>query len=131
MIIGIGTDICCVERIRRSLRRFSDDWIDHLFSENEQRLCSASIDPGLLYARSFCGKEACAKALGTGFSNGIAWREIEVLQTPYVTTLCLKGDAREHLIALTPKYHRAKLSITCSGDRRLVKALVVAFAISD
>jgi holo-[acyl-carrier protein] synthase len=131
MILGVGADLCHVERIRRSLLRFGDAWIDHLFSQEERRLCAANADPGLLYARGFCGKEACAKALATGLADGVDWRDIEVLQSPTDTRLRLTGAALDRLTSMTPQHHRANLIITCSGDRRLAQAFVLAFAISE
>lgn len=129
MILGIGADICHIERIRRSLSRFGDAWIEHLFSADEKRLCHMTADPGMFFARGFCGKEACAKALGIGISDGIDWCDIKILQSSTHVALELSGVAKQRLMELTPKNHKATLLITCSGDRHLAHALVIASAI--
>jgi len=85
----------------------------------------------LLYARDLCGKEACAKALATGLAGVVSWHDIEVLQSPTGTRLRLTGAALDRLSSLTPEHHRPNMIITCSGDRRLAQAFVVAFAISE
>jgi holo-[acyl-carrier protein] synthase len=129
VILGIGADLCRVERIRRSITRFGDSWIDHLFSAEERRLCYAAADPVLLFARGFCGKEACAKALGTGLSDGIDWRDLEVLQSRTDVTLRVAGAAHERLVDLTPQGRVARIQISCSDDRELAQAFVVVSAL--
>lgn len=79
MIIGIGADLCHIEHIRRSLRRFGNDYLDQLFTNDERLPQGCDIDFATLYARTFCGKQACAKALGTGIAEGVNWRNIEFL----------------------------------------------------
>lgn len=128
MILGIGADICHTERIRRSISRFGDAWIEHLFSVDEKRLCGMATDPAQFFARGFCGKEACAKALGIGISDGINWCDIEVLQSSTHAALKLRGAVKQRLKELTPKNHKASLFITCSGDHYLIHALVIASA---
>lgn len=128
MIIGIGVDLCSVERIRRSLQRFGDSWIDHIFTMDERRLCVVQADPALLFAQAFCGKEACAKALGTGMTNGVEWRDIEVLGIN-AAYLRLSGAARERLNEVTPPNCRAELRITCGGDGVFAQAFVIAVSV--
>jgi holo-[acyl-carrier protein] synthase len=129
MILGIGSDLCLVDRIRRSLTQFGDSYVDHLFSVDERALCEKVVDPVLLFARGFCGKEACAKALATGMSDGVAWRDIEVLQIGPTTSLRLANAALERLLRLTPAGHSPVLHITCSGDKQIAQAIVVISAI--
>src|SRR5439155_11807564 len=117
MILGIGSDLCLVDRIRVSLKRFGDAYVEHLFSPEERRLCEAVPDPSLLYARCFCGKEACTKALGMGMSEGLGWRDIEVLQIGSVATLRLSDGALDRLTQILPVGLRPVLHVTCSGDR--------------
>lgn len=128
VILGIGVDLCQVERIRRSLDRFGDAWINRVFTSDERYLCDKAYDPVLLFARGFCGKEACAKALGTGVGSMIGWRDIEVLQSKLDTTMRLCGGALSRLHDLTPVGFEAKVHISCSGDRRLMQAIVTASA---
>lgn len=128
MILGIGNDLCLVERIRRSLTRFGDAYIEHLFSLEERRICEATSDPARYFARGFCGKEACSKALGTGMANGVGWRDIEVLQTNQKATLRLSSGALDHLRDRMPSGFEPKFHITCSDDHRVAQAVVIIFA---
>jgi len=129
MILGIGSDVCFVSGIRRSLSRFGDAYLEHLFSPAEREPCDAGVDPSSLYARAFCGKEACAKALGTGMSEGVGWRDIEVIQTPPLAVLCLSGGALEWLVRITPTGHKPVLHISCSGDSQIATATAVITAV--
>jgi holo-[acyl-carrier protein] synthase len=130
MILGIGSDLCYVDRIRRSLTQFGDAYLDQLFSVDERLLCEVGPDPVLLFARGFCGKEACAKALATGMSDGVKWRDIEVLQSRPSTSLRLSNSALERLVRLTPAGYNPMLHITCSGDKQIAQAVVVISAVS-
>lgn len=128
MIIGIGADLCSIERIRRSLRRFGDAYIDELFTKDERASYTSDVDLAAFYTRAFSGKEACAKALGTGLANGVDWQDIEVLQTQNSATLRLSGGALGRLGQLTPPGRRAALHVTCASDRQMVLVLVVISA---
>lgn len=131
MILGIGADICYVERIRRSLNRFGDAWIDHLFSANERKLCTTAADPAVLFAQGFCSKEACAKALGTGLAIGVDWRDIEVLQSGSGASLQLRDEALDVLVRMTRDGYEARLYVTCFGDKWLAQSLVVISAVPN
>ena len=131
MILGIGCDLCHVDRIRRSLKRFGNDWIDELFTLDERTICQNGRDPALLFARAFCGKEACSKALATGINEDIGWRDIEVLQTGNHASLRLLDGALMRLSSLTPINCRAALHLTCSGDQNFAQALVIISAQSQ
>src|SRR5207237_1128259 len=97
MILGVGLDICQVERIRRSLKEFGYDWADEAFTADERKLCEQGPDSALLFARGLCGKEACFKALGTGRTAAIDWHDIEVLQFGPSVALNLSGGAMDEL----------------------------------
>lgn len=79
MIIGVGTDLCEVERIAGALERQGERFRNRICSESEQALAAAQIEEALFYAGRFAAKEACAKALGTGLTERVRWRQIEVL----------------------------------------------------
>jgi holo-[acyl-carrier protein] synthase len=128
MILGIGCDLCHVDRIRRSLRRFGNDWIDELFTLDERTICKNGLDPALLFTRAFCGKEACSKALTTGINEEIRWRDIEVLQTGIHASLRLFNGALAQLWSLSPVNCHPLLHFTCSGDQNIAQALVVISA---
>lgn len=82
MIFGIGNDIISVERIRGAIERHQQHFLDRVFSPREQKYCLSHRDPQIRFAGRFAGKEAVAKALGTGFSDGISWLDIEILNNP-------------------------------------------------
>ncbi|MCW3474697.1 holo-ACP synthase [Limobrevibacterium gyesilva] len=128
VIIGAGTDLCYIERIRRSLRRFGDAYLEQLFTKDERAPHGSGVDLATFYTRAFCGKEACAKALGTGLANGVGWRDIEVLQTQNCATLRLSNGAFERLRQLTPTGRRATLHVTCASDQQMAQAFVVISA---
>jgi holo-[acyl-carrier protein] synthase len=128
MILGVGVDICQVERIRRSLARLGGDWIDELFSAEERKLCQRGANHALLFARAFCGKEASFKALGTGRTTDIGWFDIEVFQSGPLASLRLSGGALQELQKITPAGYRPTLHITCSGGADLAQAVVTISA---
>ena len=82
MIVGLGTDVVEIARIEASLERFGDRFLHRIFTEAEIRYCLAKRRPAESLAARFAAKEAGAKALGTGISRGISWREIEVRRLP-------------------------------------------------
>jgi holo-[acyl-carrier protein] synthase len=112
MIIGVGADLCRIERIRRSLDHFGQSWIDELFTTKEAAWCSSGPDPGLAFARLFCCKEACAKALGTGFTNNVDPRDIEF--SPLIEVTLHRG-ARTRLKRLTPLRHHSTFLVSSSS----------------
>ncbi|GJL87160.1 MAG: holo-[acyl-carrier-protein] synthase [Minwuia thermotolerans] len=128
VILGIGTDLCYVERIRHSLDRLGNAWIDRLFSACERELCIAAADPALSFAQSFCGKEACAKALGTGLTQGVEWLDIEVLPYALAPKLQLRNDALNTLMQMVPADHGAELHVTCSSNGLLAQSMVLLSA---
>jgi holo-[acyl-carrier protein] synthase len=132
VILGIGTDLCRVDRIRRSLNRFGDTWIEELFTTEERAWCLAKSDPGLLFAKAFCCKEACAKAMGTGFAKKVDPRDIELpglSSAASATPIILCGKARSRVRTMTPSGHESKFFVTISGDHLVVSAVVFIEAV--
>ena len=82
MILGIGSDLCDIRRIERSLERFGDRFTHRIFTEGERARSDRRAARAPSYARRFAAKEACAKALGTGMSRGVFWRDMEVVNLP-------------------------------------------------
>ena len=78
MILGIGTDLCNIDRIERTLDRFGDRFRNRVFTETEQRKAERRADVAGTYAKRWAAKEACSKALGTGLRMGIAWKDMGV-----------------------------------------------------
>lgn len=78
MIIGIGIDVIQNERLRDSIERFGDRFVNRIYTEAEQAYCKNSVNPGIHYAARWAAKEAAFKALGTGWAAGVKWKDVEV-----------------------------------------------------
>jgi holo-[acyl-carrier protein] synthase len=78
MIAGIGIDVIQNERIRESIQRFGDRFLNRIYTEGEIGYCKKCADPGIHYAARFAAKEAAFKALGTGWAAGVTWKDIEI-----------------------------------------------------
>jgi holo-[acyl-carrier protein] synthase len=129
MILGVGVDLCQVERIRRSLKGLGDDWINELFTAEERGLCQMGADHASLFARAFCGKEACFKALGTGRSADVGWHDIEILQSGLLASVRLSGGALQQLREITPAGHAPVLHIAVAEAAELAQAIVTISAV--
>ncbi len=126
MILGIGSDLCDVRRIERSLERFGDRFTRRVFTEGERRRSDGRAARAPSYARRFAAKEACAKALGTGMSGGVFWRDMEVVNLPGgKPTLRLSGAALEHLRSMTPAGYEAVVHVSLTDDPPVAQAFVV------
>lgn len=127
MIIGIGSDLCNIERIEGTLARFGDRFRDRVFTPLEQ--ATAARRPRTVaatYAKRWAAKEACSKALGTGLRMGIAWRDMAVanLETGQ-PVMSVTGWAAERLAAMTPPGHEAVIHVTLTDDHPWAQAFVV------
>jgi len=131
MIIGLGTDLCDIRRVERTLGQFGDRFINRLFTETEQKAVERRPERRASgYAMRFAAKEACAKALGTGFRQGIFWRDMvlgnETSGKPFLT---LKGGALARLQELTPDGMDAQINISLTDEKPLAHAIVIISAI--
>jgi len=133
MIIGLGSDLCNIERIRRSLDRFGDRFIARVFTQAEQaRAESRPFTRAGTYAKRFAAKEAFSKAVGTGFKAGVFMRDIGVVnKSSGEPTLVLTGGAKERLDAITPARHAAKLHLTMTDDHPFAMAFVIIEAVPE
>jgi holo-[acyl-carrier protein] synthase len=126
VIIGIGSDLCDIRRIEQSLSRFGDRFTHRIFTEGERQRSDRRAARSPSYARRFAAKEACAKALGTGMSCGVFWRDMEVVNLPGGRpTMRLSGGALERLRAMTPEGHEAVVHVSLTDDPPLAQAFVV------
>jgi holo-[acyl-carrier protein] synthase len=126
MILGIGSDLCDIRRIERSLERFGDRLTHRIFTEGERARSDRRAARAPSYARRFAAKEACAKALGTGLSHGVFWRDMEVVNLPSgKPTLRLTGGALDKLRAMTPEGHEAIVHVSLTDDPPIAQAFVV------
>ncbi|NEU11653.1 holo-ACP synthase [Methylobacterium sp. BTF04] len=130
MILGIGSDLCDIRRIEKSLGRYGDRFTHRVFTDAERAKCDSRAAKAPSYARRFAAKEACAKALGTGISAGVFWRDMEVVNLPGGRpTLRLTGGAAAQLVAMTPPGHAIKLHITLTDDPPMAQAFVIIEAV--
>jgi holo-[acyl-carrier protein] synthase len=130
MIIGIGSDLCDIRRIERSLQRFGDRFTHRVFTEGERARSDRRAARAPSYARRFAAKEACAKALGTGLSHGVFWRDMEVVNLPGgKPTMRLTGGALKRLRSMTPEGHEPVVHVSLTDDVPMAQAFVIIEAV--
>ena len=126
MIIGIGSDLCDIRRIEKSLERFGDRFVQRVFTEAERVRSDRKHQRAASYAKRFAAKEACSKALGTGIRMGVVWKDMGVVNLPSgKPTMSLAGEALERLRALTPPGHEAVIHLTITDDYPLAQAFII------
>jgi len=131
VIIGLGSDLCNIERIQASLDRFGERFENRVFTDIERAKGNRRpfTKAGTL-AKRFAAKEAFSKAVGTGFKRGVFMKDIGVVNAPSgAPTLALTGGARARLDALTPAGHLAVVHLTLTDDHPWAQAFVVIEAI--
>jgi holo-[acyl-carrier protein] synthase len=131
MILGIGSDLCNIERIRKSLDRFGERFVARVFTETERAKAERRpFTRAGTYAKRFAAKEAFSKAVGTGFKRGVFMKDIGVVNAPSgAPTLALTGGAKARLDAITPPGHSAEVHLTMTDDHPFAQAFVVITAI--
>lgn len=129
MIIGIGTDLLDIRRIEKTLERFGDKFVSRIFTDVEQRRAERSYYRAASYAQRYAAKEACSKALGTGFRKGVFWRDLMVDNLPSgKPIMAVAGGAKERLDALTPPGMIAQIDLSLSDEFPMANAVVVISA---
>ena len=130
MIVGIGSDIIDIRRIERTLERFGRRFIDRVYTPVEQRKSEGRAQRAASYAKRFAAKEACAKALGTGFRFGVYWRDLGVVNLPSgKPTMKLTGGAARRLKEITPPGMVAQIDLTITDDDPQAQAIVIISAV--
>ena len=130
MIIGIGNDLIDIRRIERALERFGDRFIQRIFTPLEQKKAERRRNRTETYAKRFAAKEACAKALGTGFRKGVFWRDLCVVNLPGGRpSMELTGGALKRLQEVTPAGMKAQIDLTLTDEPPLSQAIVIISAI--
>jgi holo-[acyl-carrier protein] synthase len=130
MIIGLGSDLCDIRRIQRSLDRFGERFETRCFTDIERSRARRKPHPANTYAKRFAAKEACAKALGTGMRGSVHWRDMGVVNAPSgAPTLALTGGAAERLARLMPPGMTAHIHLTLSDEPPYALAMVVIEAL--
>jgi holo-[acyl-carrier protein] synthase len=130
MIVGLGSDLCNIERIERSLDRWGDRFLARVFTEVERRKAASRphTRAGTL-AKRFAAKEAFSKAVGTGFRRGVHMKDIGVVNLPSgQPTLSLSGGAKARLDALAPEGHAIDIHLTMTDDHPWAQAFVILTA---
>ncbi|NJO56150.1 MAG: holo-ACP synthase [Rhodospirillales bacterium] len=130
MIIGVGVDLIDIRRIASVIDRYGARFSHRIFTELERRHCERRRQPVNGFAMRYAAKEACAKALGTGFRQGVYWRDIEVYPLPSgKPTLRLYGQAAAHLRRLTPSTLVPSIDVSLTDEYPYGQAFVVISAI--
>lgn len=126
MIIGIGNDMIDIRRVARTLERHGERFTMRCFTEIERAKSDKRRLRAASYAKRFAAKEACAKALGTGLSRGVFWRDMGVVNlVGGQPTMALTGGAAVRLAALTPEGHVASVHLTITDDDPMAQAIVI------
>ena len=128
-VLGLGNDMIDISRIERSLERWGERFIKRIFTEIEIAKSEGRAARAASYAKRFAAKEACSKALGTGFRRGVYWRDLGVVNLPGgKPTMSLTGGALERLRELTPEGMTAQIDLTISDDYPWAQAIVLITA---
>ena len=130
MILGIGSDLIDIRRIEKTLGRWGERFIERCFTDIEQRRSEGKRERAASYAKRFAAKEACAKALGTGFRRGVFWRDMGVVNLPGGRpTLELTGGAAKRLAELLPPGMTARIDVSITDEPPLAQVIVVISAV--
>jgi holo-[acyl-carrier protein] synthase len=130
MIIGIGNDIIDIRRVERTLERFGERFIQRIFTTTERARSERRAGRVESYAKRFAAKEACSKALGTGFRRGVYWRDMGVVNMASgKPTMELKGGAAKRLAELVPTGMTAQIDVTITDEPPIAQAFVIISAV--
>jgi len=126
MILGVGNDMIDIRRIETTLEKFGDRFVARVFTDIEKTKSDRRAQRAASYAKRFAAKEACSKALGTGFRKGVFWRDLGVVNMPSGRpTMVLTGGAAQHLETLVPEGHRPDIHLTITDDFPYAQAIVI------
>ena len=130
MILGVGTDLLDIRRLEHSLERWGEQFCRRVYTDLERSRCDGHVNRAARYAQRYAAKEACAKALGTGFRQGVCWRDMEVDNfasgKPF---LRLSGGAARRLATLTPAGFSPSIELSLTDEYPFAHAVVVIFAV--
>jgi holo-[acyl-carrier protein] synthase len=130
MIIGIGNDLISITRIKNTIERYGNKFIHRIFTELEQKTSDKRLMRAASYAKRYAAKEACSKALGTGFRGGVFWRDMGVINLPSgKPTMKLTGGALQRLEELIPVGMEAQIDLTITDELPTAEAFVIISAI--
>jgi holo-[acyl-carrier protein] synthase len=130
MIIGIGSDIIDARRIAKTIERHGERFLGRIYTAAERAKAEGRTKQAETYAKRFAAKEACAKALGTGFRRGVFWRDMGVVNLPSGRpTMKLTGGALARLQAITPAGCEAQIDVSLTDDGPTAQAIVIISAV--
>jgi holo-[acyl-carrier protein] synthase len=130
VIVGLGNDIVDIRRVEKTLERYGERFIRRLFTDIEIAKSERRAQRAASYAKRFAAKEACSKALGTGFRKQVFWRDMGVVNLPSGRpTMVLTNGARAQLEKLIPEGHEARIHLTITDDFPYAQAIVMIEAV--
>lgn len=130
MIIGLGSDLCDARRIAKTIERHGERFLGRIFTPQERAKADRRKNRAETYAKRFAAKEACAKALGTGLSHGVFWRDMGVVNLPSgKPTMRLSGGAQARLMSMLPPGHEARIELSMTDEGPLSQAIVIIQAV--
>ena len=129
MIMGIGSDIVDVRRIKKSIDRFSERFITRIFTDAERKVASDLVNPEHYYAKRFAAKEAVFKALSVSGIKGLGWQQVETLNSKNGAPLVyLNGHCKQALVTMTPTGYKPQVLISLSDEMHYALAFVIVDA---
>ena len=132
MIIGLGSDMIDITRIERTLERFGERFVQRCFTDIERAKSDRRANRADSYAKRYAAKEACSKALGTGFRKGVFWRDMGVVNLPTgKPTMALTNGAAARLAEITPPGMKPLIELSLTDEPPLAQAIVIISAIPD
>jgi holo-[acyl-carrier protein] synthase len=130
VILGIGNDIIDIRRLEKTFAKHEKRFIDRIYTEVEKRKSDRRAQRIASYAKRFAAKEACSKALGTGLSNGVFWRDMGVVNLPSgKPTMQLTNGAAEQLARMVPEGRQAVVHLTMTDEYPYAQAVVIIEAV--
>ena len=130
MILGLGSDIIDIRRIENTIERFGERFIGRIYTDVERTKSDRRAKRAASYAKRFAAKEACAKALGTGFRRGVFFRDLGVVNLPSgKPSMVLTGGALRRLQELTPEGMTAQIDLSITDDDPMAQAIVLITAL--
>jgi len=131
VIIGVGNDIIDIRRIEKTISRFGDRFLNRIYTDLEKTKSDKRLNRVESYAKRYAAKEACSKALGTGFRKGVFWRDMGVINLPSgKPTMKLTGGALKQLESITPPGMEAVIHLTITDEPPQAQAFVLIEAVA-
>ncbi len=132
MIIGLGSDIIDARRIGRVIDKYGERFLERIYTPAERAKAEGRKNCVETYAKRYAAKEACAKALGTGFRRGVFWRDLGVVNLPGgKPTMRLTGGALKRLEAITPVGCKASIALSLTDEGPTAQAIVIISAVPE